>query len=115
VLFGLVGLTMGLNPGVNRPLVMAVVPPELRGAAFAIFVSIIESVAFAIYTLTAGFMADAIGMQAVMFWLVVVLMVVNGLYHSLLYRPFRRDRLAHEAELDRRREHILAWEAAESA
>ncbi|WP_401000081.1 MFS transporter [Agromyces sp. GXQ0307] len=115
VLFGLVGLTMGLNPGVNRPLVMAVVPPELRGAAFAIFVSIIESVAFAIYTLTAGFLADAIGMQAVMFWLVVVIMVVNGLFLSFLYRPFKRDRLALEAELDRRREHILAKEAAESA
>ncbi|GAA3641878.1 hypothetical protein GCM10022200_27050 [Microbacterium awajiense] len=114
VLFGIVGLTVGLNPGVNRPLVMAVVPPELRGAAFAIFVSIVESAGFAIWTLTAGFLADTIGLQEVMLWLVCGVMVINALFLTLLYRPFKKDRLALEAELDRRRDEILEKEAREA-
>lgn len=111
VLFGLSGLAVGLNPGVNRPLVMAIVPPELRGAAFAIFVSIIESAGFAIWTLTAGFLADSVGLQAVMLWLVCGVMILNTLFLSLLYKPFKKDRLALETELNARRAQILDAEA----
>jgi MFS family permease len=103
LMFGLLGLAQGLNPGVNRPLVMAVVPPELRGAAFAIFVSIIESLGFAIYSLLGGFLAEQIGMTAVIFWLVVVVMAVNGLVLTLLYPVYRHDRDALTSELERRR------------
>ena len=111
VLFGLCGLAQGLNPGVNRPLVMAVVPPELRAAAFAIFVSIVESLGFAVYTLIAGFLADSVGLPAVMLWLVCGVMVLNAVFLTLLYKPFKKDRLALEAELDARRERILEAEA----
>ncbi|GAA1700640.1 hypothetical protein GCM10009808_17920 [Microbacterium sediminicola] len=110
VLFGIVGATVGLNPGVNRPLVMAVVPPELRAAAFAIFVSVIESAGFAIWTLTAGFLADSVGLKAVLLWLVCGMMIVNALFLTLLYKPFKRDRLALETELDARRARILEAE-----
>ncbi|MCV2395164.1 MFS transporter [Actinotalea sp. M2MS4P-6] len=106
-LFGLVGLTQGLNPGVNRPLVMAVVPPELRGAAFAIFVSIAESIGFAAYALLGGFLADAFGLQQVMLWLAVGLMLVNGVFLTALYRPYARDRARLQSELDARRDAIL--------
>ncbi|WP_402469445.1 MFS transporter [Isoptericola aurantiacus] len=108
VLFALVGAAMGVNPGVNRPLVMSVTPPELRPAAFAIFVSIAESVGFAIYTLTAGFLAEAIGMRATMLWLVVGIMTLNAVYLTLLYKPFRRDRDALGRELERRHERLAA-------
>ena len=111
VLFGLCGLAQGLNPGINRPMVMSVVPPELRAAAFAIFVSIIEALGFAIYTLTAGFLADSVGLPAVMLWLVCGIMLLNAVWLTVLYRPFKKDRLALEAELDRRREVILDAEA----
>lgn len=107
VLFALVGAAVGLNPGVNRPLVMAVVPPELRGAAFAVFVSIIESAGFAIWTLTAGFLADGLGLKTVLLWLVCGVMLVNAAFLTLLYRPYKKDRLALEAELDARRDQIL--------
>ncbi|WES63723.1 hypothetical protein P0L94_14790 [Microbacter sp. GSS18] len=90
---------------------MAVVPPELRGAAFAFFVSVIESVGFAIYTLVAGFLADADGLQSVMLWLVCGVMTLNALFLTLLYRPLAKDRRALEAEMDRRRDEILAHEA----
>ncbi|WP_219412606.1 MFS transporter [Pseudonocardia nigra] len=107
VMFGLMGFAMGLNPGVNRPLVMSVVPPELRGAAFAVYVSVVESLGFAVYTLLAGFLAEAIGLQAVFLWLVVGLMTLNGAFLGLLYRPYARDVTNMEAELDRRRAHAL--------
>ena len=38
-LWAVMGFMQGLNPGVNRPIVAAVVPPELRGAAFALMLS----------------------------------------------------------------------------
>ncbi|WP_221583733.1 MFS transporter [Microbacterium sp. G2-8] len=112
-LFGAAGLAQGLNPGVNRPLVMAVVPPELRGAAFAIFVSVVESIGFAIYTLVGGFLADAYGLPVVMLWIVCGVMLANAVFLSLLYRPFRRDREALQEELDARRARILAEESAD--
>ncbi|MDE0545614.1 MFS transporter [Microbacterium sp. C7(2022)] len=115
VLFGLCGIAQGLNPGVNRPLVMAIVPPELRGAAFAIFVSIIESIGFAIYSILGGALATSIGLPGVMLWLVSGVMVVNAVFLTLLYKPFKKDRLALESELDRRRIEILEREAAAGA
>lgn len=111
VLFGLCGIAQGLNPGVNRPLVMAIVPPELRSAAFAIFVSIVESAGFAIYSLLGGALAATIGLQGVMLWLVVGIMIVNAAFLSVLYKPFKKDRLALAAELDARRLRILEAEA----
>ncbi|WP_396668173.1 MFS transporter [Microbacterium sp. R86528] len=111
VLFAVVGLMQGLNPGVNRPLVMAVVPPELRAAAFAIYVSVVESLGFAVWTLTAGFLADEVGLQAVLLWLVCGVMLVNAVFLTLLYKPFKNDRLALIAELDARRDSILEAEA----
>lgn len=107
VMFGLMGFAMGLNPGVNRPLVMAVVPPELRGAAFAVYVSVVESLGFALYTLMGGFLAEVIGLQAVFLWLVVGVMTLNGAFLGLVYRPYARDVAAMQAELDRRRAHAL--------
>lgn len=115
VLFGLCGIAQGLNPGVNRPLVMAVVPPELRAAAFAIFVSIIESLGFAVYSLLAGGLAATFGLPAVMLWMLTGVMLVNTLFLTLLYKPFKKDRMALEAELDRRREAILETEAGAAA
>ncbi|MGF3057288.1 MFS transporter [Microbacterium sp. YY-01] len=107
LMFGLLGVAQGLNPGVNRPLVMAIVPPELRGAAFAIFVSIVESLGFAIYSLVGGFLAESIGLTAVMFWLVVVVMTINGVVLTALYPIYHRDRDAMTAELEQRRRQVV--------
>lgn len=103
VFFALMGAMQGVNPGINRPLVMAVTLPELRGAAFAIYISIFEAVAWALFSLGAGFLGDLIGLRSVFLWVLVVLMVVNGLFLTLLYRPYARDAARVQEELQARR------------
>ncbi|MFI5806679.1 MFS transporter [Streptomyces sp. NPDC051561] len=105
--FALLGASQGINPSVNRPMVMAITPPELRGAAFALYVSIAEAIAWAGYSLGAGFLADTLGLQAVFLWVLVVLMLVNGLFLSLLYRPYAADTARVQRDLDSRRKDAL--------
>lgn len=106
--FGLMGAMQGVNPGINRPMVMAVTPPELRGAAFAIYVSIVEAIAWAAFSLGAGFLGDVIGLKAVFLWVLVILMLVNGAFLTLLYRPYARDVARVQQELDARRDAAAA-------
>ncbi|GIH98571.1 hypothetical protein Pta02_05800 [Planobispora takensis] len=101
--FGLMGVMQGVNPGINRPMVMAITPPELRGAAFAIYVSIVEAIAWAIFSLSAGFLGDAIGLRSVFLWVLVILMLVNGALLTLLYKTYVRDVERVQHELDARR------------
>ncbi|MBF4614169.1 MFS transporter [Curtobacterium sp. VKM Ac-1376] len=89
--WAVMGFMQGLNPGVNRPIVAAVVPPELRGAAFALMLSVFEGLAYALFNLVAGLLAEAIGLQQVMFWIPGVLMLVNAAFVTLLYRTYPRD------------------------
>ncbi|MFG2525254.1 MFS transporter [Streptomyces sp. NPDC048527] len=107
-LFALIGTAQGMNPSINRPMVMAITPPELRGAAFALYASIAEAIAWAGYSLGAGFLADTVGLRVVFLWVLVVLMLVNGLFLTLLYRPYAVDTARVQEELDTRRRDVLA-------
>lgn len=89
--WAVMGFMQGLNPGLNRPIVAAVVPPELRGAAFALMLSVFEALAYVIFNLVAGFLGQAIGLRAVMLLIPGLLMLVNGLFCTLLYRTYPRD------------------------
>ncbi|MFI0468973.1 MFS transporter [Saccharopolyspora sp. 5N102] len=91
VLWALMGFMQGINPGVNRPIVMAVVPPELRGAAFALMLSVFEALAYIAFNLSAGYLSAAVSLQTVMLWLPGILMTINGLYCTVLYRTYPRD------------------------
>ncbi len=91
VFWFLMGMMQGVNPGVNRPIVMAVVPPELRGAAFALMLSVFEGLAFIIFNLSAGFLSQTFGLKTVMLYIPGFLMILNGLYCSFLYRTYPRD------------------------
>ncbi|MFJ6509885.1 MFS transporter [Streptomyces sp. NPDC091406] len=106
--FALMGMAQGVNPGINRPMVMAVTPPELRGAAFTVYVSIVEALAWAVFSLSAGYLGDIIGLRAVFLWLLVILMLVNGAFLTLLYRPYADDVRRAQEELDRRRAAALS-------
>lgn len=90
--WGLMGLAQGLNPGVNRPILMSVMPPELRAQGFVIYLTIFEVIGWAAFTFVAGVLADAFGLQTVFLWILVFLMLVNAAVLGLLYRFYPRDR-----------------------
>lgn len=89
--WAVLGFMQGLNPGVNRPIVAAVVPPEMRGAAFALLLSVFEALAYALFNLAAGLLTDVIGLRGVMLWIPGILMLVNAAFCTLLYRTYPRD------------------------
>lgn len=94
VLFALLGLLQGQVPVVNRPLIMAVVRPELRALAFAVSVTTVEALAYAGYALLVGHLGDTVGLQKALLAVTVLLTTANGLASAALYRPYARDRTA---------------------
>lgn len=103
VFWALMGLAQGLNPPVNRPIVAAVVLPELRGQAFAIWLTIFETVAWAVFSLGAGQLADSVGIQTVFLWTLIILMLVNALVLGVLHLTYPRDVRRAAQSLERRR------------
>lgn len=91
VLWAIMGVTQGINPGVNRPIVMAVVPPELRGAAFALMLSVFEALAYIAFHLTASYLSATADMQTVMLWLPGIMLIINGCYCTVLHQTYPRD------------------------
>ncbi|MFE0026158.1 MFS transporter [Amycolatopsis sp. NPDC059021] len=89
--WAVLGFMQGLNPGVNRPIVAAVVPPEMRGAAFALLLSVFEALAYALFNLAAGLLAGVLGLRGVMLWIPGILMLVNAAFCTILYRTYPRD------------------------
>lgn len=89
--WAVLGFMQGLNPGVNRPIVAAVVPPEMRGAAFALLLSVFEALAYALFNLAAGLLTDVIGLRGVMLWIPGILMLANAAFCTILYRTYPRD------------------------
>ncbi|MFF1904859.1 MFS transporter [Kitasatospora sp. NPDC058218] len=108
LLFCLMGITQGVNPTVNRPMVMAVTPPELRATAFTIYVSVFEAIAWAAFGLGAGFLSQTYGLQPVFLAVLVVLMLANGAFLTLLHLPYANDVQRVQRELDLRRRTALA-------
>ncbi|WP_405779308.1 MFS transporter [Streptomyces sp. NBC_00859] len=91
VLFSILGGLQGVTPVVQTPMIMAVVPLELRALAFALKLSVMDSIAWVVFTLSAGYLGDRIGLKQTFFWFLVVVLVINAAFISLLYRPYVRD------------------------
>lgn len=64
---------------------------ELRRQAYAIWLTVFETIAWALFSLLAGSLAATLGIQGVFLWILVVLMIVNGLLLSVLYTTYPRD------------------------
>lgn len=103
VFWALMGLGQGVNPPVNRPIVAAVILPELRGQGFAIWLTIFETIGWALFSLLAGNLAVAVGIQTVFLWVMVILMLVNAAILTILYLTYPRDVRRVDDELSRRR------------
>lgn len=91
VFWALMGFGQGVNPSVNRPVVTAVVLPELRGQAFAVWLSVFETMAWALFALAAGQLAESFGLQEVFLWVMVVFMLVNAAFLTVLHTTYPKD------------------------
>ncbi|MGW6749675.1 MFS transporter [Streptomyces sp. NPDC055006] len=107
IFFALMGLAQGMNPSINRPMVMAVTLPELRGAAFALYLSVFEAIAWAAFGLGAGFLGDAFGLRPVFLGALVVLMLANGAFLTLLHRSYADDAARVQEVLRARRDTLI--------
>ncbi len=103
VVYGIIFFTMGLfgsaNMGVNRPIVASVVRPALRGTAFALFASVFEAIGWAIYNIVAGQLGEVFGLRPVFLVVLVVIMLINTAFITLLYKPYVEDAKALEVQL----------------
>ncbi|WP_311214744.1 MULTISPECIES: MFS transporter [unclassified Arthrobacter] len=107
IFWALMGFAQALNPPVNRPIVAAIVPPELRNQAFAIFLTVFETITWAAMSLGAGALAATVGIQAVFLWVLVILMLVNATVITALYFCYPRDVARVRETLERRRQVAL--------
>ena len=82
--------------------------PELRGQAFAIWLTIFETIGWALFSLGAGQLATAAGIHTVFRWILVVLMLVNAVVLGTLYLTYPRDVQRVENTLEKRRLEALA-------
>lgn len=95
--FGLVA-AIGFS-GAVLPMVAAVVPAELSATAFALLFSLVQGLLTALLSLALGYIAEAIGLQSVMFWLVTAPYAINAVYWFLFYRVYPREVAARHAAL----------------
>ena len=112
VIYGIIFFFMGFfgsaNMGVNRPIVASVTRPELRGTAFALFVSVFEAIAWAIFNVAAGQLGEIYGLKSVFFAVLVVLMLVNTAFITLIYKPYAKDVQTLQDQMAARRNELLS-------
>ncbi len=92
--FGLIG-SIGFS-GVVLPIVSHVVPGVSRSTAFALLFSFLQGMFAGVLSLVSGGIADRIGLQNVMLWVVTVPYALNALYWTLFYRTYAKDRSRQE-------------------
>jgi MFS family permease len=92
--FGLIG-SIGFS-GVVLPMVSHVVPRVSRATAFALLFSLLQGMFAGVLSLAAGRLADQIGLQSLMLWMVTVPYAINAVYWTSFLRAYPGDRAACE-------------------
>ncbi len=73
------------------PMVSAVVPRSVSATAFGLLFGLIQGLVAAVLSLVAGNLAETIGLQSVMFWMLTVPYAVNAVIWFLFYRYYPKD------------------------
>jgi len=85
------------HPGAVLPIVGSVVPKAVVATAYALIFSFVQGLFAALFSLAFGFLADALGLQTLMFWLISVPYLINAVLWTLMYRIYPKDARAQEA------------------
>jgi MFS family permease len=91
LVFFIWGIFLSFGTGIDRPMVAAVTPPELRSTAFGIWMSSGDALASIIMASLAGWLGQVYGLQPVFLWLVTGGLSLRSLVWFSLYRPYPRD------------------------
>ncbi|WP_447942709.1 MFS transporter [Microbacterium aurum] len=87
------------HPGAVLPIVGSVVHRSVVATAYALIFSFIQGLFAALFSLAFGFLADSLGLQSLMFWLISVPYAINAVLWTLMYRIYPRDAAA-QKEID---------------
>ncbi len=79
------------HPGAVLPIVGSVVPRAVVATAYALIFSFVQGLFAALFSLVFGFLADSLGLQALMFWLISVPYALNAVLWTLMYRIYPKD------------------------
>jgi MFS family permease len=91
LLFTIWGVFLSFGTGVDRPMVAAVTPPELRATAFGIWMSTGDALSSLVMASLAGWLGDRYGLQPVFLWLVTGVLLLRSMVWFSLYQPYPRD------------------------
>jgi MFS family permease len=100
------------HPGAVLPIVGSVVHRSVVATAYALIFSFVQGLFAALFSLAFGFLADVLGLQALMFWLISVPYALNAVLWTLMYRIYPKDAAAQRALDDQEEEAEAVAEAA---
>lgn len=88
------------HPGAVLPIVGSVVPKAVVATAYALIFSFVQGLFAALFSLAFGFLADALGLQTLMFWLISVPYAINAVLWTVMYRIYPKDYAAQKLRDD---------------
>ncbi len=91
LVFFIWGIFLSFGTGVDRPMIAAVTPPELRATAFSFWMNTGDALSSIIIASLAGWLGQLYGLQPVFLWLVTGVLLLRSAVWFTLYRPYPRD------------------------
>ena len=85
------------HPGAVLPIVGSVVSRKVVATAYALIFSFVQGLFAALFSLAFGFLADALGLQTLMLWLISVPYLINAVLWTVMYRIYPKDAAAQAA------------------
>ncbi len=91
VMFFIWGIFLSIGTGLDRPMVAAITPPNLRSTAFGLWMSVGDALSSLILVSLVSFFGDRYGLQPVFLYLVTGVMFLRGFVWFIPYRTYPRD------------------------
>lgn len=85
------------HPGAVLPIVGSVVPKRVVASAYALIFSFVQGLFAALFSLAFGFLADSLGLETLMFWLISIPYVLNAVLWTVMYKIYPPEFAAQQA------------------
>ena len=92
------GVFLSFGTGLDRPMIAAITPPELRSAAYGFWMSSGDALSSLVLVTLVGWLGDRYGLRPVFLWLLTGVMTLRVLIWFYPYRTYPQD-VAHMREL----------------